>query len=80
MGRGRPPIPTDDPWAHLSERQVQIITLVADGYRDGEIGERLDPPMSDRGVHAALLRLYRRTGTRSRANLAVWAVRQQVIE
>jgi DNA-binding CsgD family transcriptional regulator len=77
---GRPRIPTDDPWAHLTERQTHIISLVAEGYDDRETGERLEPPMAAKGVSAALLRLYRRTGTRSRANLAVEAIRKGVIE
>lgn len=69
-----------DYWDKITEREVAIIILVAEGYTDEEVAERLDPPMKPGGVRIAVQRLFRRTSTRNRANLVAWAIRREVIE
>ncbi|MFE2940729.1 response regulator transcription factor [Streptomyces sp. NPDC059255] len=55
----------------LSTRQMEILLLIAEGYRDKQIAERLG--MSVRTVDSHLQRLYDRYGVRSRAAIvAKW--------
>ena len=56
---------------HLSPRQVQILSLIVEGYGDKEIAQRLC--MSARTVDSHLQRLYERHSVHSRAALvAKW--------
>ena len=56
---------------HLSPRQLQILSLIAEGCTDKEVAGRLD--MSARTVDSHLRRLYERHGLHSRAALvATW--------
>ncbi|MEV5976599.1 helix-turn-helix transcriptional regulator [Streptomyces sp. NPDC052114] len=50
---------------HLSTRQIEILSLIANGHRDKEIAKHLG--MSVRTVDSHLQRLYDRYGVRSRA-------------
>ena len=50
---------------HLSPRQAQILSLIAEGLGDKEIAQRLG--MSARTVDSHLQRLYVRYGVHSRA-------------
>lgn len=56
---------------HLSTRQIEILTLIADGHRDKQIAQHLG--LSVRTVDSHLQRLYDRYGVRSRAGIvAKW--------
>ncbi|MEU8872177.1 helix-turn-helix transcriptional regulator [Streptomyces javensis] len=55
----------------LSPRQIEILSLIANGHRDKEIAKLLG--MSVRTVDSHLQRLYDRYGVRSRAAIvAKW--------
>jgi DNA-binding CsgD family transcriptional regulator len=51
----------------LSTRQIEILTLIADGHRDKQIAQHLG--LSVRTVDSHLQRLYDRYGVRSRAGI-----------
>lgn len=56
---------------HVSPRQSEILTLIADGYPDKQIARELG--MSARTVDSHLQRLYQRYGVHSRAAMvAKW--------
>lgn len=56
---------------HLSPRQVQILSLIVEGYCDKEIAQRLT--MSPRTVDTHLQRLYEKHSLHSRAAIvAKW--------
>ena len=56
---------------HLSPRQVQILSLIVEGYCDKEIAQRLE--MSPRTVDTHLQRLYEKHSLHSRAAIvAKW--------
>ena len=56
---------------HLSPRQVQILSLIVEGYCDKEIAQRLD--MSPRTIDTHLQRLYEKHSLHSRAAIvAKW--------
>lgn len=56
---------------HVSPRQTEILTLIADGYPDKQIARELG--MSARTVDSHLQRLYQRYGVHSRAAMvAKW--------
>ncbi len=56
---------------HVSPRQSEILSLIADGYSDKQIARRLG--MSARTVDSHLQRLYQRYGVHSRAAMvAKW--------
>jgi two-component system, NarL family, nitrate/nitrite response regulator NarL len=54
----------------LSARQLEVASLVAEGYRDREIAERLGIAESTVSVH--LQDAYAKAGVRNRTALAVW--------
>ncbi|MGW4714163.1 HD domain-containing phosphohydrolase [Nocardia sp. NPDC004260] len=68
---GRPRPPTVLP-AGLTGREVQVLRLAARGLRNREIGERLE--ISDRTVGHHLAHIYHKTGRRTRAGVAVYAM------
>ncbi|HXN91811.1 MAG TPA: helix-turn-helix transcriptional regulator [Candidatus Sulfotelmatobacter sp.] len=56
---------------HLSPRQEEVLSLIADGLTDKEIAVRLG--MQTRTVRTHLERLYARHGLHNRAGaLAIW--------
>ncbi|WP_141244201.1 helix-turn-helix transcriptional regulator [Dietzia natronolimnaea] len=57
----------------LTEREREILALIRDGLSNPEIAERLY--ISRRTVATHVDHLMRKTGTRSRAHTAAWAVR-----
>ncbi len=63
--------------AGLSPREVEVLTLVAEGMTDAEIAERLF--VSRRTVTSHLTSIYNKIGIGSRAAAAVWAKDQGVI-
>ena len=58
----------------LTNRQIQIVRLLADGSSNDEIGLALG--ITTKTVESALGRVFTRTSTRSRTELAVRAVRE----
>jgi DNA-binding NarL/FixJ family response regulator len=58
----------------LSPREVEVVRLVVDGLSNDEIGMRLG--ITTKAVEGHLGRVFARTGTRSRTELAVRAVRE----
>jgi len=55
----------------LTDREVQVARLVADGLTNGEIAQRLR--ISERTVDAHLEHIRNKLGLRTRAQIAVWA-------
>lgn len=58
----------------LTEREVDVVRLLAEGQSNDEIGVALG--ITSKSVEAHLGRIFARTGTRSRTELAVRAVRE----
>ncbi|MGC8633969.1 MAG: response regulator [Candidatus Limnocylindrales bacterium] len=61
-----------------SERELQVIRLLAAGYSNDEIGARLG--LTEKSVESHLRRLFGRYGVATRTELALLAVRQGWIE
>jgi DNA-binding NarL/FixJ family response regulator len=61
-----------------SERELQVIRLLAAGYSNDEIGARLG--LSEKSVESHLRRLFGRYGVATRTELSLLAVRQGWIE
>ena len=61
----------------LSERERQVLTLVADGLTDDEISGELH--ISPRTVQAHLARVRDKTGVRRRSELARWATQNNMV-
>ncbi len=55
----------------LTDREVQVARLIADGLTNGEIATRLR--ISERTVDAHLEHIRNKLGLRTRAQIAVWA-------
>jgi DNA-binding NarL/FixJ family response regulator len=64
----------DEDGAMLSERERQVLEMIASGSTNREIAERLF--LSRRTVEKHVERLLAKTGTTRRAELAAWAVRE----
>jgi DNA-binding NarL/FixJ family response regulator len=62
----------------LSGREAQIVRLLADGFSNDEIGLALG--ITTKSVESALGRIFTRTSTRSRTELAVRAVQEGWID
>lgn len=59
--------------AELSKREFMVVSLVAEGFTNKEIGERLH--MAENTVNRTLIRLYQRLQVRDRASAVAWAFR-----
>jgi DNA-binding NarL/FixJ family response regulator len=68
---GRPATP--DPFAELSEREVEILTLIADGHANKEIARRL--VISERTARTHVSNILRKLGLSSRTQAALLAAR-----
>ena len=66
---------TDGP--HLSEREQQILTLLAQGFDNAHIAVKLK--LAEQTVRNYVSRLYARIGVRSRAEAVVWARRSGLV-
>jgi DNA-binding NarL/FixJ family response regulator len=55
----------------LSDREIQVARLVAEGLTNGEVGGRLR--ISERTVDAHVEHIRNKLGLRTRAQIAVWA-------
>jgi DNA-binding CsgD family transcriptional regulator len=61
------------PWRNkpvMTPQQIACVNLLIDGYRDVEIARELG--CSDRNVNQILTAAMRRTGNKTRAQLAAW--------
>ena len=61
----------------LSARELEILTLVCQGLTNAQIAEKLF--LSERTVEGHRARLFDKTGTNSAVSLAMWAVRNKII-
>jgi DNA-binding NarL/FixJ family response regulator len=68
----------DAPAHHLTAREIQVITLVADGYTNKEIGSRTS--LSALTVKNHLARIGRKLGAGDRAQIVALACRAGVVE
>ena len=62
----------------LSTREREIIPHLVDGHNDAQISQILG--ISERTVRHHVSRLSKKLGLKSRSDLVLWAVRQQVVE
>jgi DNA-binding NarL/FixJ family response regulator len=76
-GNGPRPTSHGRSGAILSERERQVLRLVADGMTDDEISRELT--ISPRTVQAHLARVRDKTGVRRRSELARWAAENDVL-
>jgi two-component system response regulator NreC len=68
-----PPAPANsDPWASLSDREREVLVLVARGYTAAEIGAQLN--LSPKTIETYRLRGMEKLGMRSRAALVQFAL------
>jgi DNA-binding NarL/FixJ family response regulator len=61
----------------LSPRELDVVRLVVEGLRNEEIGDQLF--VSRRTVHAHIANAMRKTETRTRTKLAVFALRAGLV-
>lgn len=83
LGRERSTQPTPSESARarsvvLSERQLEIVSLMSDGLRDGEIAEQLFISRNTAVTHAK--HIFAALGARSRAHAVAIALRAGLIE
>ena len=62
----------------LTEREREVIHHLVDGHHDVQISRLL--AISERTVRHHVSRLYEKLGIKSRSDLVLWAVRQQLVE
>jgi PAS domain S-box-containing protein len=58
---------------HISDREVEVLSLICEGLTNSEIGEKLF--LSERTVEGHRSRLFLKTGTKNSVALAMWAVK-----
>ncbi len=73
---GSKPVPVINP--ELSRRELEVLALIADGYTNLEIAEKLF--MSRRTVEGHRQNLLEKTGTKNTATLIRYALRNQLID
>jgi DNA-binding NarL/FixJ family response regulator len=61
----------------LSEREVEVLRLVAAGRTDGEIGQELS--IAERTVRYHLRNIYDKLGVKARVEAVAWAVREGLV-
>lgn len=74
--RGRGAEPTPDPFAELSERELEILQAIAEGHANKEIARRLS--ISERTARTHVSNILRKLGLTSRTQAALLAVREQL--
>jgi DNA-binding NarL/FixJ family response regulator len=70
--------PAVTPPVHLSEREIQILTLVAQGHSNREIGLRLN--LAEKTIRNALRDLFQKHNFTSRSQAAVFAVQVGLLD
>ncbi len=68
----------DKPDLKLSEREIEILKLICNGFSNTEIAENLC--ISQRTVEGHRSRIIDKTGARSSINLLLYAIREKLIE
>ena len=68
---GETPSGRQDGTTRLTEREVQVARLIADGKTNAEVAARLH--IADRTVDAHVEHIRNKLGLRTRAQIAVWA-------
>ncbi len=63
--------------AKLSDRELQVVALVAQGFRNKEIASRL--AISEPTVKTHLYRIFRKLGIQNRPQLIVYALKNQIV-
>ena len=61
-----------------SDREIQIVRLVAQGYRNNEIGERLF--IKEQTVNDSLHGIYGKLGVSDRLELTLYAIHHHLME
>ena len=79
FGPGLPEVVPDDAPLHerLSHREYQVFRLLAEGRSVGEIAEQL--VLSPNTVSTYRARILEKTGVRNDVELALYAVRQEIV-
>lgn len=62
----------------LSDRELDVLNLVCQGYSNAEIAEKLF--LSERTVEGHRSRLFSKSGTKNAVSLAMWAVKNQLVD
>lgn len=70
--------PAVNPTLQLSEREIQILTLVAQGYSNREIGMRLN--LAEKTIRNALRDLFQKHNFINRSQAAVFAVQTGLLD
>jgi PAS domain S-box-containing protein len=66
------------PFVKLSEREIEVLKLVCQGYSNIEIADKLF--LSERTVEGHRARLFGKTETKNAVALAMWAVKNRIVE
>ncbi|PLW99479.1 MAG: DNA-binding response regulator [Marinilabiliales bacterium] len=61
----------------LSDRELEVLQLIAKGYTDAEIGEKLF--ISQRTVNGHRANLISKTGSKNTVNLLIYAIRHKLV-
>jgi two-component system response regulator NreC len=69
--------PDPGPAGALTEREIEVLSLVALGHTNGEIADRLC--LSVRTVETHRAHIQRKLGTRSRSDLVRYALKQGLV-
>lgn len=62
----------------LTDRELEVLNLVCQGYSNAEIAEKLF--LSERTVEGHRSRLFLKSGTKNAVSLAMWAVKNKLVE
>ncbi len=65
------------PLPKISEREMEVLKLVCEGNSNSEIAEKLF--LSERTIEGHRARLFSKTGTKNSVSLAMWAVKNNLI-
>lgn len=74
---GPTPRPRSSDWSGLTDRELEVLRLVAAGQTNDEIAHRLGISVHTVERHAS--NLYRKIGARGRADATAWALRRGVV-
>lgn len=68
----------ENPEINLTKREMEILQLIAEGYTDGEIADKLF--ISQRTVNGHRASLIAKTGSRNTVNLLTYAIKNGLVE